>query len=105
MIVSTDFNFVSQIERGAEMNATIAIKTFIDQILNKINSGDYNLIIMFVLTTLLQEDFITSILPYFARSSDEVQEAGEELQTFCNLENFFHDQRLPPKSDVEIENF
>lgn len=105
MIVSNDFNFVNQIMRGSEMNATIAIKAFIDEILERINSGDYNLIVMFNLKKLLTEDFITSILPYFARSADEVQEGENADETFCNLENFFQDPALPTKSDVEIENF
>ena len=104
MIVSIDFNFVSQIERGQEMNANLAIKLFIDQMLNKINSGDYNVIIMFVLPNLLNEDYITQILPYFARTADELQ--GEDTnESFCNLETFFQDNRLPQKSNVEIENF
>lgn len=72
MVVSLDFNFISQIERGQEMNANLAIKQFIDQMINKINTGDYNTIIMFVLASLLNEDYINSILPYFARSADEV---------------------------------
>jgi hypothetical protein len=73
MIVGLDFNFVSQIERGTEMNANLAIKLFIDTILNTINTGDYNLIIMFILPSLLSEDYISQILPYFSREQDEVK--------------------------------
>ena len=85
------------------MNANLAIKLFIDQILNNINTGEYNLIIMFALPTLLDEDYISQILPYFSRDQEEA--TGEEGETFCNLESFFQDARLPPKSDQEIENF
>lgn len=106
LICSIDFNFTSQIARGYQINANLAINSLITKIF-EINTMEYHPMLMLVLPEVLAQESISIILPFFARSSDEVfaQDADSKVSESCNLENFFTDERLPLKSDEERENF
>jgi hypothetical protein len=106
LICSLDFNLTSQIERGYKINANLAINLLITKIF-EINSMEYHPMLMLVLPQILQQESISIILPFFARTSDEMvaQDPDTNAQEGCNLERFFTDERLPLKSDEEIENF
>lgn len=71
LICSLDFNLTSQIARGYQINANLAINLLITKIF-EINSMDYHPMLMLVLPQILQQESISIILPFFARSSDEM---------------------------------
>ena len=104
IIVSLDFNFVSQLERAFPLNASLAINILIKKIF-EINSVDYHPILSLVLPNILAQDSISIILPFFSRTADEQEEVNETDQEMCNFERFFEDDRLPLKSNEEIECF
>lgn len=105
LIVSLDFNFVSQLERAFPLNASLAINILIKKIF-EINSVDYHPILSLVLPNILAQESISIILPFFCRTADEVEEVNDnEGLEICNFERFMEDERLPLKSDAEIECF
>jgi hypothetical protein len=105
LIVSLDFNFVSQLERAFPLNASLAINILIKKIF-EINTVDYHPILSLVLPNILAQDSISIILPFFSRTADEQEELKEDnLNELCNFERFMNDDRLPLKSNKEIECF
>ena len=64
LAVSLDFDFVSQIERGLDLNAHHSINLLINKIF-EINDYEYQSIIMMVLPKILKQESIQIILPFF----------------------------------------
>lgn len=98
LIVSLDFNFVSPIQRGFKLNAELSIQALLHKIF-EIDSVDYHHILSLVMPMILKQDDISNIFCFFSRDKDQGQ------NDVCNMERFLVDQRLPLKSDKEVECF
>jgi len=69
LIVSLDFNFISPIERGYNLNADLSITALIQKIF-EIDTADYHHILSLVMPTILQQDDIDGILGFFSRDAE-----------------------------------
>ena len=102
LITTLDFNLKSTIERGIEMNSIKSVKLILNYIFKKINSQDYNDVIMMDLPKILGQKKL-QINEFFDRSYAELQDKGNT--NFCNMEQPLRNPNLPVFCDSPMDYF
>jgi len=65
-IISPDYTFVTQIERGYPLTAQLSIVALINKVF-EISCSDYRNMLMFALPEIIKKDQVSIILPFFSR--------------------------------------
>lgn len=87
-VLVSDFNFVTQIQRGLHLNCFSSVKILISQMFMKSNSNRYSPLIMLELTEIFKLDDFSCLYSFFHRSQDELEADSFE---YCSIENQISD--------------
>lgn len=101
-IITCDFNFITQIQRGLLLNCFSSVKILLQLLFEKCNSQRYSHMIMLEIPIILQkmgEDF-SCLFGFFHRSMTELDSEDAE---YCSIENNIKDLNLPIISDERHE--
>lgn len=106
-MVQIDFNFVSSLRLAMELNSNQAVKLMLQNVF-KINSIEYQEMMMLDFPKFLQFQNIKRIYPFLERDYEEylqtkqdqedvyVKPTDSKSKNFCNFEEFMSHPQLPP---------
>lgn len=105
LMVQIDFNFVSSLRLAMELNSSQSVKLMLNNVF-KINSVEYQEMMMLDFPKFLQFPNIKRIYPFLERDYEEYLQTKQdqedvyvkqtETKNFCNFEQFMSHPELPP---------
>jgi len=106
LIIQPDFNFVTTLRLGVELQANQSVKLILKKIFDE-NKRVYQEAIMLDLPIVLDFELIERIFPFLERDHDEfmqIQDDQDNMHSkeetdkaqFCNFEDFILHPNLPP---------